>query len=39
MSRTVRVCTRMVLLPQASVAVQVREMILVPPQLLLTLSL
>ena len=38
-SRTVRVCTALVLLPQASVAVQRREMILVPPQLLLTLSL
>src|SRR5258707_1055919 len=38
-SRTVIVCTALALLPQASVAVQVRAMTLVPPQLLVTASL
>ncbi len=38
-SRTVMVWTQWALLPQASVAVQVRAMILAPPQVLLTLSL
>src|SRR5437764_9696227 len=38
-SRTVMVCTRLVLLPESSVAVQVRETTLAPPQLLLMLSL
>jgi len=38
-SRTVMVCTQRLLLPQASVAVQVREIILLPPQVLVTLSL
>src|ERR1041384_2439993 len=38
-SRTVMVCSAFVLLPQASVAVQIREMTLAPPQLLLTESL
>src|SRR5438874_6977579 len=38
MSRTVMVCTQLVLLPQASMAVQVRAMILVAPQLLVTES-
>ena len=38
-SNTVIVCTQRALLPQASLAVQVREMILAPPQVLLTLSL
>src|SRR6266851_2356707 len=38
MSRTVMVCTQLVLLPQASAAVQVRAMTLVPPQLLVTES-
>jgi len=38
-SRMVMVWTQRALLPQASVAVQVREMILLPPQVLLTLSL
>ena len=38
-SCTVMVCRPLVLLPQASVAVQVRLMILLPPQLLVTLSL
>ena len=37
-SRTVIVCTQLVLLPQASVAVQVRKITLVPAQLLLTAS-
>src|SRR5215831_10918289 len=37
-SRTVIVCTPLTLLPQPSVAVQVRLMILVPPQLLVTTS-
>src|SRR5437667_9022149 len=37
-SRTVIVCTQLVLLPQASVAVQVRNITLVPAQLLLTAS-
>src|SRR6266581_3823582 len=39
MSRTVMVCTQAALLPQPSVAVQVRVITLVPPQLLLTESL
>jgi len=38
-SRTAMVCTALPVLPQASVAVQVREMNLVPLQLLLTTSL
>src|SRR5207247_5790800 len=38
-SRTVMVCTQLLLLPQASVAVQVRAITLVPPQLLVTESL
>src|SRR4051812_23616280 len=38
-SRTVMVCTRLVALPQLSVAVQVRAMILVPPQRFVTESL
>jgi hypothetical protein len=38
-SRTVIVCTQLARLLQASVAVQVREMILEPPQVLLTESL
>jgi len=38
-SRIVMVWTQLVLLPQASIAVQVREMTLLPPQVLLTLSL
>src|SRR6266853_4438467 len=38
-SRTVMVCTHLAVLPQASVAVQVRAMTLVPPQLLVTESL
>src|SRR5439155_27336444 len=38
-STTLMVCTRLVLLPESSVAVQVREMTLVPPQPLLTMSL
>src|SRR6266567_3402364 len=38
-SRIVIVWTQSVLLPQASIAVQVREMTLLPPQVLLTLSL
>src|SRR5204863_518587 len=38
-STTVMVCTKLVLLPESSVAVQVREMTLVPPQPLLTMSL
>src|SRR5437773_461442 len=38
-SRTVMVCTRLVLLPESSVAVQVRETTLVPPQPLVTMSL
>ena len=37
-SRIVIVWTQLALLPQASVAVQVREMILEPPQVLLTAS-
>src|SRR5206468_3711299 len=39
MSRTVMVCKADALLPQASVAVQVRKISLVPPQVLLTTSL
>src|SRR5437899_3282745 len=39
MSRTVMVCRAEALLPQLSVAVQVRAMTLVPPQLLLMESL
>src|SRR3989442_1731068 len=39
MSRTVIVCTQLLLLPQASVAVHVRAMTLVPPQLVFTASL
>src|SRR5436309_12018644 len=39
MSRTVMVCRAEALLPQLSVAVQVRAMTLVPPQLLVTASL
>src|SRR5215472_6178259 len=38
-SRTVMVCTALAALPQASVAVQVRAMILLPPQVLVTASL
>src|SRR5437867_3643833 len=38
-STTVMVCTPLVLLPQASTAVQVRQTVLVPAQLLLTTSL
>src|ERR1043166_1776238 len=38
-SRTVIVCTTFVVLPESSVAVQVREMTFVPPQPLLTMSL
>ena len=38
-SRTVMVCTALVLLPHTSVAVQRRETTLAPPQMLLTLSL
>src|SRR5512137_1562204 len=38
-SRTTIVCRPLVLLPQASVAVQVRQSVLVLPQLLLTMSL
>src|SRR6266702_4562409 len=38
-SRTVIVCTQAALLPQPSVAIQVRVIIFVPPQLLLTESL
>ena len=38
-SRTVMVCSRLVALPHASVAVQSRETTLVPPQPLLMLSL
>src|SRR6266702_3439197 len=38
-SRTMMVCTQLALLPQASVAVQVRKMVSVAPQLLLTESL
>ena len=38
-SRTVMVCTTLVLRPESSVAVQVREMTFEPPQLLLTTSL
>jgi hypothetical protein len=38
-SRTVIVWTQLALLPQASVAVQVRAIISVPPQLLVTESL
>jgi hypothetical protein len=38
-SRTVIVCTHRAVLPQSSVAVQVRKVTLVPPQLLLTESL
>src|SRR5207249_1732627 len=38
-SRTVMVCTQLALFPQASVAVQVRATIVLPPQVLLTLSL
>src|SRR3989441_5947564 len=38
-STTVMVCTRFVVLPESSVAVQVRETTLVPPQPLLTTSL
>ena len=38
-SRTVIVCTQLRRLPHASVAVQVREMTLAPPQVLLTESL
>ena len=38
-SRTVIVCTALLLLPHSSVAVQVREITSVPPQLLLTTSL
>ncbi len=38
-SRMVIVCTQRALLPHASAAVQVREMILEPPQVLLTESL
>src|SRR5947207_536511 len=37
-SRTVIVCVQLVLLPQRSVAVQVRKMILAPPQVLLVES-
>src|SRR5947208_16300746 len=37
-SRTVMVCTQLLLLPQASVAVQVRAITLVPPQLFVTES-
>src|SRR2546430_15181316 len=37
-SRTVMVCTQLALLPQASVAVQVRAMTLVAPQLFVTAS-
>src|SRR6266853_764926 len=39
MSRTVMVCTQLVLLPQASAAVQVQAITFVPPQLLVTESL
>src|SRR5438067_1956478 len=38
-SRTVMVWTQLLLLPQVSVAVQVRQRVRVPPQLLLTESL
>jgi hypothetical protein len=38
-SRTVIVWSALALLPQASVAIQVRAMVLLPPQLLLTTSL
>ncbi len=38
-SRTVMVCAQLALLPQASVAVQVRVMTPLPPQILLTESL
>src|SRR6266571_3972658 len=38
-SRTVMVCTQRLLLPQASVAIQVRAVTLAPLQLLLTASL
>src|SRR5262245_45664575 len=38
-STTVMVCTRLVLLPESSMAVQVRETTFVPPQPLLTTSL
>ena len=38
-SRTVIVCTQLVLFPQWSLAVQVREMTFVPPQPVTTLSL
>src|SRR5438552_12648069 len=38
-STTVMVCTTLVVLPESSVAVQVRETTLVPPQPLLTTSL
>ena len=38
-SRTVMVCTQLELLPQSSVAIQVRAIVSVPPQLLLTESL
>src|SRR6266581_38573 len=39
MSRTVMVCTQLALLPHSSMAVQVRAMTLVAPQLLVTESL
>ena len=39
LSRTVMVCTQLARLLQASIAVQVREMIFEPPQMLLTESL
>src|SRR5438067_1385908 len=38
-SRTVIVCVQLVVLPQRSVAVQVRKMIFAPPQVLLIVSL